>query len=130
MTPQICQTFFLHYMISCQSFVHSRMIKLFFVVFVKVEAKLSPWVGNVVAYNYMKNFWYNYWILHSQVELSLQRGHIQQFSYIHATNMIRPQLKWADKIDNSSAPFRPIIKHKPNALRPLPTGDAKSINCM
>ena len=62
-------------------------------------------------------------VSHTQVEMSLQRGHVKQFSYIHATNMIRPQLKWVDKIDNSPAPFRPIIKHKPNALRPLPTGD-------
>jgi exosome complex exonuclease RRP6 len=32
----------------------------------------------------------------------------------------RPQLKFADKIDNSpSKPFEPIIKEKPNALKPL-----------
>ena len=55
------------------------------------------------------------------MEQSLQRGHVKKLSYIHSSNMMRPQLKWADKIDNSDAPFRPIIQHKPNALKPLPS---------
>lgn len=37
----------------------------------------------------------------------------------HSTNLARPQLQFADKIDNSSAPFIPKITHKPNALVPL-----------
>ncbi|CAH1240111.1 EXOSC10 [Branchiostoma lanceolatum] len=39
---------------------------------------------------------------------------------LHARNIERPQLKFKDKIDNSNTPFIPIIRHKPNALRPLP----------
>jgi ribonuclease D len=42
---------------------------------------------------------------------------------IHAQNIIRPQLKFKDKIDNSvSAPFKPKISNKPNSLRELDTG--------
>ncbi|XP_019637240.1 PREDICTED: exosome component 10-like [Branchiostoma belcheri] len=42
---------------------------------------------------------------------------------LHARNIERPQLKFKDKIDNSNTPFIPIIRHKPNALRPLPKYD-------
>lgn len=31
----------------------------------------------------------------------------------------RPQIKFHDKIDNTSSPFLPRIKEKPNALKPL-----------
>ena len=31
----------------------------------------------------------------------------------------RSQLKFKDKIDNSNKPFVPIIKDKPNSLKPL-----------
>ena len=31
----------------------------------------------------------------------------------------RPQFSFKDKIDNSSAPFMPIIKDKPNSIKPL-----------
>ena len=31
----------------------------------------------------------------------------------------KPQLKFKDLIDNSSRPFLPILKAKPNAIRPL-----------
>lgn len=31
----------------------------------------------------------------------------------------RPQIKFKDKIDNSSTPFEPRIKEKPNSLKPL-----------
>ncbi|PSN43819.1 Exosome component 10 [Blattella germanica] len=34
-------------------------------------------------------------------------------------NMQRPQIKFKDKVDNSSAPFEPRIKDKPNSLKPL-----------
>ncbi|KAJ7350168.1 Exosome component 10 [Desmophyllum pertusum] len=40
-----------------------------------------------------------------------------------AKNIQRPQLKFKDRIDNSSTPFIPIIKRKPNALRPLEIND-------
>nr|CAD7587790.1 unnamed protein product [Timema genevievae] len=36
-----------------------------------------------------------------------------------AKNIERPQVKFKDRLDNSSAPFEPRIKDKPNALKPL-----------
>lgn len=39
-----------------------------------------------------------------------------------AKNIQRPQLRFKDKIDNSNTPFIPVIKRKPNALRPLEMG--------
>ena len=33
--------------------------------------------------------------------------------------ILRSQLKFKDKIDNSNSPWVPIIKSKPNAIRPL-----------
>ncbi|GLH13589.1 Exonuclease mut-7 homolog [Gryllus bimaculatus] len=36
-----------------------------------------------------------------------------------AKNIERPQIKFKDKIDNSSNPFEPRIREKPNALKPL-----------
>ncbi|XP_043202415.1 exosome component 10-like [Amphibalanus amphitrite] len=36
-----------------------------------------------------------------------------------ATNIERPQLSFRRKVDNSPAPFEPIISDKPHALRPL-----------
>ncbi|XP_022778236.1 exosome component 10-like [Stylophora pistillata] len=41
------------------------------------------------------------------------------FRFLMAKNIQRPQLKFKDKIDNSNTPFIPIIKRKPNALRPF-----------
>ena len=34
--------------------------------------------------------------------------------------VIKSQLSFKDKIDNSNLPFIPKLRHKPNALRPLP----------
>lgn len=39
--------------------------------------------------------------------------------FLHAKNILRPQLRFKDKPDNSNVPFIPIIKEKPNALKPL-----------
>nr|CAD7201924.1 unnamed protein product [Timema douglasi] len=36
-----------------------------------------------------------------------------------AKNIERPQVKFKDRLDNSSTPFEPRIKDKPNALKPL-----------
>jgi exosome complex exonuclease RRP6 len=36
-----------------------------------------------------------------------------------AKNIQRPQIEFKDKIDNSSSPFEPRIKEKPNSLKPL-----------
>ncbi|XP_032228856.1 exosome component 10 isoform X2 [Nematostella vectensis] len=41
------------------------------------------------------------------------------FRLLLAKNIQRPQMKFKDKIDNSNTPFIPIIKYKPNALKPL-----------
>lgn len=43
------------------------------------------------------------------------------FRFLMAKNIQRPQLKFKDRIDNSNTPFIPILKSKPNALRPLQT---------
>ncbi|KAK3729819.1 hypothetical protein QZH41_016093, partial [Actinostola sp. cb2023] len=36
-----------------------------------------------------------------------------------AKNVTRPQLNFKDKVDNTNTPFVPILKHKPNAIKPL-----------
>lgn len=41
---------------------------------------------------------------------------------VHAQNIVRPQLKFEDKVDNSNAHFVRKIAYKPNALRPLDYG--------
>jgi ribonuclease D len=40
-------------------------------------------------------------------------------SFQYASNVIRPQEMWKDDIDNSSNPFVPRIRFKPNAMVPL-----------
>lgn len=54
----------------------------------------------------------------------LQRKHdgkskSSTFHLLTAKNILRPQLGFKDKIDNSSEPFVPIIKEKPHSLKPL-----------
>merc|ERR1712142_16648 len=49
-----------------------------------------------------------------------KHGRSKSFRLIQAYNIMRPQLKFKDKIDNSSAPFVPKLITKPNALKPLP----------
>uniref|UniRef100_A0A8C2UZ53 Exosome complex component 10 n=1 Tax=Chinchilla lanigera TaxID=34839 RepID=A0A8C2UZ53_CHILA len=44
----------------------------------------------------------------------------ETFRLLHAKNIIRPQLKFREKIDNSNTPFLPKIFIKPNAQKPLP----------
>lgn len=41
--------------------------------------------------------------------------------------MMKPQKRFRDKIDNSSTPWCPIIRHKPNAMQPLPDYDSKKV---
>lgn len=36
-----------------------------------------------------------------------------------AKNIQRPQIKFKDKIDNTNSPFYPILKDKPNNIKPL-----------
>ncbi|KAJ3277430.1 Exosome component 10 [Borealophlyctis nickersoniae] len=56
-----------------------------------------------------------------QVPLARQ-GRRSDFNVVHAQNIMRPQLKFEDKIDNSNRPFIRKIINKPNALRPLDYG--------
>ncbi|KAJ3085753.1 Exosome component 10 [Quaeritorhiza haematococci] len=42
--------------------------------------------------------------------------------YIHAHNILRPQLKFEDRLDNGNTPFVRKITYKPNALQPLDYG--------
>jgi len=49
-----------------------------------------------------------------------KHGRSKSFRLIQAYNIMRPQLKFKDKIDNSPAPFVPKLTKKPNALKPLP----------
>ncbi|XP_020829640.1 exosome complex component 10 isoform X2 [Phascolarctos cinereus] len=43
----------------------------------------------------------------------------ETFRLLHAKNIIRPQLKFREKVDNSNTPFVPKIFIKPNAQKPL-----------
>lgn len=36
-----------------------------------------------------------------------------------AKNVVRPQLSFRDKVDNSNTPFVPVLKDKPHSLKPL-----------
>ncbi|KAM8927513.1 exosome complex component 10 [Pelodytes ibericus] len=44
----------------------------------------------------------------------------ETFRLLHAKNILRPQLKFKEKIDNSNTPFVPKLFVKPNAQKPLP----------
>ncbi|XP_031818730.1 exosome component 10 [Sarcophilus harrisii] len=43
----------------------------------------------------------------------------ETFRLLHAKNIIRPQLKFREKVDNSNTPFVPKIFIKPHAQKPL-----------
>ncbi|XP_041860709.1 exosome component 10 [Melanotaenia boesemani] len=45
----------------------------------------------------------------------------ETFRLLHAKNVVRPQLKFKEKVDNSNTPFIPKIFIKPNALKSLPS---------
>uniref|UniRef100_A0A8C9ALE5 Exosome complex component 10 n=1 Tax=Prolemur simus TaxID=1328070 RepID=A0A8C9ALE5_PROSS len=49
----------------------------------------------------------------------------ETFRLLHAKNIIRPQLRFREKIDNSNTPFLPKIFIKPNAQKPLPQALSK-----
>ena len=48
-----------------------------------------------------------------------QQTNNEKVRFLHAKNILRPQLRFKEKPDNSNVPFVPIIKEKPNALQPL-----------
>ncbi|XP_065061459.1 exosome complex component 10-like [Rhopilema esculentum] len=50
-------------------------------------------------------------------EKKLKHDRWRKFNLITARNIERPQLKWKRKVDNSNAPFVPILKQKPNAIK-------------
>lgn len=47
----------------------------------------------------------------------------ETFRLLHAKNIVRPQLSFREKVDNSNTPFVPKLFVKPNALKPLPEGE-------
>uniref|UniRef100_M3YYC0 Exosome complex component 10 n=2 Tax=Mustela putorius furo TaxID=9669 RepID=M3YYC0_MUSPF len=49
----------------------------------------------------------------------------ETFRLLHAKNIVRPQLKFREKVDNSNTPFLPKIFIKPNAQKPLPQALSK-----
>ncbi|XP_004705491.1 exosome component 10 [Echinops telfairi] len=49
----------------------------------------------------------------------------ETFRLLHAKNILRPQLKFREKIDNSNTPFLPKIFIKPNAQKALPQALSK-----
>ncbi|XP_053256922.1 exosome component 10 isoform X3 [Podarcis raffonei] len=49
-----------------------------------------------------------------------KRTKSETFRLLHAKNIVRPQLKFREKVDNSNTPFVPKLFVKPNALKPLP----------
>ncbi|XP_044134265.1 exosome component 10 [Bufo gargarizans] len=49
-----------------------------------------------------------------------KKGKAETFRLLHAKNILRPQLKFKEKIDSSNTPFVPKIFVKPNAQKPLP----------
>ena len=57
-----------------------------------------------------------------QRQLSTGKTESKSFRMMHAKNVSRPQLKFKEKVDNTNTPFVPIIKHKPNAQKPLVKG--------
>jgi len=50
-------------------------------------------------------------------------GKKDSFKLLMAKNIVRPQLKWIDKVDNTNTPFIPKLKAKPNALKPYKEDD-------
>ncbi|XP_055967013.1 exosome component 10-like [Sorex fumeus] len=60
-----------------------------------------------------------------KAEESGKKTKSEPFRLLHVKNIIRPQLKFREKIDNSNTPFVPKIFIKPNALKPLPRALSK-----
>ncbi|XP_063173412.1 exosome complex component 10 [Candoia aspera] len=54
------------------------------------------------------------------------RTNPETFRLLHAKNIVRPQLRFREKVDNSNIPFVPKLFVKPNALKPLPQALLKS----
>ena len=73
---------------------------------------------------------YNHFVLLLNLQKDTPGRNDTSFRFLMAKNIQRPQLKFKDKIDNSNTPFIPIIKSKPNALRPLEISKFTSISCM
>ncbi|KAI9197268.1 ribonuclease H-like domain-containing protein, partial [Polychytrium aggregatum] len=61
-----------------------------------------------------------------QMSVGGSRNQKKDVTVVHAQNIIRPQLKFEDKIDNSNRPFVRKLAVKHNALRPLDYGLSSS----
>nr|XP_060614876.1 exosome component 10 isoform X1 [Anolis sagrei ordinatus] len=55
-----------------------------------------------------------------------KRSRPETFRLLHARNILRPQLRFREKVDNSNTPFVPKLFVKPNAMKPLPEVLSKS----
>ncbi|XP_062821939.1 exosome complex component 10 isoform X2 [Anolis carolinensis] len=55
-----------------------------------------------------------------------KRSRPETFRLLHARNILRPQLRFREKVDNSNTPFVPKLFIKPNAMKPLPEVLSKS----
>ncbi|KAJ3274992.1 Exosome component 10 [Terramyces sp. JEL0728] len=55
----------------------------------------------------------------SQISTSINVAQAQNTAFGQFKAVLRPQLKFKDKVDNSNTPWAPIIKHKPNSKQPL-----------
>ncbi|XP_042333911.1 exosome component 10 [Sceloporus undulatus] len=62
----------------------------------------------------------------SKTSEASRRTRPETFRLLHARNIVRPQLKFREKVDNSNTPFVPKLFVKPNALKPLPEVLSKS----
>ncbi|XP_056129883.1 exosome component 10 isoform X2 [Lampris incognitus] len=56
-------------------------------------------------------------------------GRGETFRLLQAKNIVRPQLRFKEKVDNSNTPFIPKIFIKPNAIKPLPSYFTKKQIC-
>ncbi|KAJ3121613.1 Exosome component 10, partial [Nowakowskiella sp. JEL0407] len=57
-----------------------------------------------------------------QVNLPTKSSSGKKHTLIHADNVLRPQLNFTEKVDNSNTPFIRKITYKPHAKRPLEYG--------
>ncbi|KAJ3257880.1 Exosome component 10 [Boothiomyces macroporosus] len=55
----------------------------------------------------------------SQISTAINPTQTQNAAFGQFKAVLRPQLKFKDKVDNSNTPWVPIIKHKPNSKQPL-----------
>jgi hypothetical protein len=62
-----------------------------------------------------------------QVVAAGARGGRAEYRLIHAQNILRPQLRFDPRPDNSARPWRPILTSKHHALEPFQPGNATHV---